>query len=109
MVSPEHPIASRRANDAPALAHFPEIPKSEDVIRRGWHFWNLHTRTGYLPDQSLTATKVTAALDRSIEERGTPESITVDNSSEFASSLRDQWTRHSGRHKSRLHPPWQAG
>jgi putative transposase len=33
-----------------------------------------------LADQSLTAAKVAAALDRAISERGAPESITVDNS-----------------------------
>jgi putative transposase len=44
-----------------------------------------------LADQSLTAAKVTVALDRVIAERGAPESITVDNGSEFASSLMDRW------------------
>jgi len=31
----------------PRLGYVLEIPESEDMIRRGWHFWNLHTRTGY--------------------------------------------------------------
>ena len=31
----------------PRLGYFLEIPESEDMIRRGWHFWNLHTRMGY--------------------------------------------------------------
>jgi putative transposase len=44
-----------------------------------------------LADQSLTAAKVAAALDRAVAERGAPESITVDNGSEFASSVMDRW------------------
>jgi DNA-binding winged helix-turn-helix (wHTH) protein len=31
----------------PKLGYFLEIPESEEVIRRGWRFWNLHTRAGY--------------------------------------------------------------
>jgi tetratricopeptide (TPR) repeat protein len=31
----------------PRLGYLLEIPESEDMIRRGWHCWNLHTRTGY--------------------------------------------------------------
>ena len=31
----------------PKLGYFLEIPESEDLMRRGWHFWSLHTRTGY--------------------------------------------------------------
>jgi DNA-binding winged helix-turn-helix (wHTH) protein len=31
----------------PRLGYFLKIPESEDMIRRGRHFWNLHTRTGY--------------------------------------------------------------
>jgi putative transposase len=42
-------------------------------------------------DQSLTAAKVAAALDLAIAERGAPESITVDNGSEFASLTMDRW------------------
>jgi putative transposase len=49
-----------------------------------------------LADQSLTAAKVTAALDGVIGERGAPESITVDNGSEFASSLMDRWAHANG-------------
>jgi putative transposase len=44
-----------------------------------------------LADHSLTASKVAAALDRALAERGAPESITVDNGSEFASSVMDRW------------------
>jgi putative transposase len=49
-----------------------------------------------LADQSLTAAKVAAALDRAIAARGSPESITVDNGSEFASSLMDRWAHSAG-------------
>src|SRR5690349_11299138 len=49
-----------------------------------------------LADRSLTAAKVAAALDRVVAERGTPESITVDNGSEFASSLMDRWAHLKG-------------
>ena len=31
----------------PKLGYLLEIPKSEDVIRRGWHFWSQNTRAGY--------------------------------------------------------------
>jgi putative transposase len=44
-----------------------------------------------LADQSLTAAKVAAALDLAVAERGAPESITVDNGSEFASLTMDRW------------------
>jgi len=49
-----------------------------------------------LADLSLTAAKVAAALDRVVAERGTPESITVDNGSKFASSLMDRWAHLKG-------------
>jgi putative transposase len=49
-----------------------------------------------LADRPLTAAKVAAALDRVVAERGTPESITVDNGSEFASSLMDRWAHLKG-------------
>jgi putative transposase len=47
-------------------------------------------------DQSLTAAKVASALSLAVAERGTPESITVDNGSEFASSLMDRWAHQHG-------------
>lgn len=47
-------------------------------------------------DRSLNSVKVSAALDRAIGERGAPESITVDNGSEFASSLMDRWAYENG-------------
>jgi len=31
----------------PKLGYLLEIPESEDMIRRGWLFWNQNTRTGY--------------------------------------------------------------
>jgi putative transposase len=49
-----------------------------------------------LADRALNGAKVAAALDRAIEERGAPESITVDNGSEFASSLMDRWAHSQG-------------
>jgi putative transposase len=49
-----------------------------------------------LADQSLTAAKVAGALDRAVGERGAPESITVDNGSEFASSVMDRWAYSNG-------------
>jgi putative transposase len=42
------------------------------------------------------AHKAIVALDRAITERGAPESITVDNGSEFASSLMDRWAHSRG-------------
>ena len=57
-----------------------------------------------LADRSLTAAKVTAALDSAIAERGAPESITVDNGSEFASSLMDRWAHARGIHLNFIRP-----
>jgi putative transposase len=57
-----------------------------------------------LADQSLTAVKVAAALDRSLAERGAPESITVDNGSEFASSVMDRWAYTNGVNLSFIRP-----
>jgi DNA-binding winged helix-turn-helix (wHTH) protein len=31
----------------PKLGYLLEIPRSEDMMRRGWDFWNQHTRAGY--------------------------------------------------------------
>jgi putative transposase len=42
-------------------------------------------------DYSLTAAKVIQALDRAVAQRGHPESITVDNGSEFTCRAMDAW------------------
>ncbi len=42
-------------------------------------------------DASLSGEKVTVVLARIVAERGTPQSITVDNGSEFASKAVDLW------------------
>ncbi len=44
-----------------------------------------------LADSSLSGHKVALALSQVVAERGAPESITVDNGSEFASKARDAW------------------
>jgi putative transposase len=49
-----------------------------------------------LADRSLTAAKVAGALDCAVAERGAPESITVDNGSEFASFVMDHWAYANG-------------
>jgi DNA-binding winged helix-turn-helix (wHTH) protein len=36
-----------------------EVPHSEDLIRRGWHFWNQHTREGF--EEALTCFRQAAA------------------------------------------------
>ncbi len=42
-------------------------------------------------DTSLSGEKVAAAVDRIVAERGAPQSITVDNGTEFASKAMDLW------------------
>jgi putative transposase len=44
-----------------------------------------------LADSSLTGQKVALALSQVIAERHAPESITVDNRTEFASKAMDAW------------------
>ena len=44
-----------------------------------------------LADSSLTGQKVAMALSRVIAQREVPESITVDNGTEFASKAMDAW------------------
>ena len=46
--------------------------------------------------ESLTASKVVHALDRVATERGYPESITVDNGTEFCSRIMDGWAYQRG-------------
>jgi putative transposase len=55
-------------------------------------------------DQSMKATNVAAALDHAVEKRGAPESITVDNGSEFSSSVMDRWAHENGVQLSFIRP-----
>lgn len=45
---------------------------------------------------SLTGTKVPACLTRLVEQRGIPQSITVDNGTEFCSRALDAWAYEHG-------------
>jgi putative transposase len=47
-----------------------------------------------LADSSLTGQKVALALSLVIAERGAPDSITVDNGSEFCSRAMEAWAYH---------------
>ena len=47
-------------------------------------------------DFSLTGVRVSRVLDRVIEERGSPESITVDNGPEFSGNKLDGWAYQKG-------------
>jgi len=47
-------------------------------------------------DNSLTGIKVTQILNRLIETRGMPKSITIDNGTEFTSKAFDQWAYEKG-------------
>jgi putative transposase len=46
--------------------------------------------------ESLTASKVVYALDRVAAERGHPQSITVNNGTEFCSRIMDGWAYQHG-------------
>ena len=35
-------------NCRPKLGYSLEVPKSDDLIRRGWHFWNQYTQAGFV-------------------------------------------------------------
>ena len=59
-------------------------------------------------DTSLNGEKVAAALDRIVAERGAPQSITVDNGTEFASKAMDLWALHEPG-ASGFHPARAAG
>jgi DNA-binding winged helix-turn-helix (wHTH) protein len=43
----------------PKVGYCLEVPKSDDLVRRGWHFWNLRTRDGY--DSALEYFRAAAA------------------------------------------------
>jgi putative transposase len=44
-----------------------------------------------LADNTLSGDKVATALDKALLQRGVPESITVDNGTEFTSKALDHW------------------
>ena len=45
----------------PKFGYCLEVPKSEDLIRRGWHFWNQYTRVGF--ENALRCFEDAAELD----------------------------------------------
>jgi putative transposase len=49
-------------------------------------------------DTSLSGEKVAMALDKIVSQRGVPQSITVDNGSEFSSRAMDLWAYKNGVH-----------
>ena len=57
-----------------------------------------------LADSSLSGEKVAAALECVVGERGAPQSITVDNGSEFASRAMDAWAYRHGIHLDFIRP-----
>lgn len=55
-------------------------------------------------DTALSGGKVAAALDKILANRGAPQSITVDNGSEFASKAMDHWAYLNGVHLDFIRP-----
>jgi putative transposase len=55
-------------------------------------------------DNALNGHKVALALSQVVAERGRPESITVDNGSEFASKAMDAWSYQYGVHLEFIRP-----
>ena len=55
-------------------------------------------------DTALSGEKVAAALDKVVALRGTPQSITVDNGTEFASKAVDLWAYKNGVHLDFIRP-----
>ena len=55
-------------------------------------------------DNALSGEKVAAALDKIVILRSTPESITVDNGTEFASKAMDLWAYKNGVHLDFIRP-----
>jgi putative transposase len=55
-------------------------------------------------DNALGGEKVAAALDKIVVLRSTPESITVDNGTEFASKAMDVWAYKNGVHLDFIRP-----
>jgi putative transposase len=57
-----------------------------------------------LVDHTLSGEKVATALDKVLPQRGAPESITVDNGTEFASKAMDHWAYRNGVHLDFIRP-----
>jgi putative transposase len=55
-------------------------------------------------DASLNGEKVTVVLDRIVADRGAPQSITVDNGTEFASKAVDLWAYQNAVHLDFIRP-----
>ena len=55
-------------------------------------------------DTALSGEKVATALDKVVALRGTPQSITVDNGTEFASKAMDLWAYKNGVHLDFIRP-----
>jgi putative transposase len=55
-------------------------------------------------DTSLSGDKVAAALDLIVAQRGVPQSITVDNGTEFSSKAMDLWAYKNGVHLAFIRP-----
>ena len=55
-------------------------------------------------DTALSGEKVATALDKMVAARGTPQSITVDNGTEFASKAMDLWAYKNGVHLDFIRP-----
>lgn len=57
-----------------------------------------------LADTTLSGEKVAIALDKVLPQRGAPESITVDNGTEFTSKALDHWAYRNGVHLDFIRP-----
>ena len=55
-------------------------------------------------DNTLSGEKVATALDKVVALRGAPESITVDNGTEFTSKTLDHWAYRNGVHLNFIRP-----
>src|SRR5215470_1114273 len=45
----------------PKVGYLLEVPKSEDLVRKGWHFWNRRTREGF--EKALASFQAAALED----------------------------------------------
>lgn len=59
---------------------------------------------GSVAGSALNGQQVALALSQAVAERGAPESITVDNGSEFASKAMDAWSYQYGVHLEFIRP-----
>jgi putative transposase len=57
-----------------------------------------------LADNTLSGEKVAIALDKVLLQRGVPESIAVDNGTEYTSKTLDQWAYQNGVHLDFIRP-----